>query len=151
MVEESIFLTMLSGPRLLTTMLVVKPSISSKHLPKVLKKLTQEGFQIVGLRQEVLGREKIACLLPVSGNEALRQLHVDHMTSGPSLVLCLQRENAVKKLLDILGPADPHDARRQSQFLMRSSLGADPVVNGFHGKMLRTALIWNAKNLLYSS
>lgn len=61
------------------------------------------------------------------------QRHIDHMTSGPCVLLSLQRENAVKKLLELIGPKDPLAARRQSQFLWRGVFGADSVLNAFHG------------------
>lgn len=57
-----------------------------------------------------------------------------YLKSGPSLCLVLQRENGVKKLLDLLGPADPLNARRQSQFLWRGTFGVNVVTNAFHGK-----------------
>ena len=56
------------------------------------------------------------------------------MKSGPSLCLVLQRENGVKKLLELLGPTVPLSARRQSQFLWRGTFGVDVVTNAFHGK-----------------
>ena len=58
------------------------------------------------------------------------------MTSGPSLVLALQRENAVKFLLDLLGPNDPQVARRQSQQLWTAVFGVDPIMNGLFGEEL---------------
>lgn len=60
--------------------------------------------------------------------------HKKYLSSGPSLILALERENAVKKLLDLLGPCDPLSARRQSQFLWRGTFGMDTVANGLHGR-----------------
>nr|XP_015215484.1 PREDICTED: uncharacterized protein C16orf71 homolog [Lepisosteus oculatus] len=59
--------------------------------------------------------------------------HVQYLTSGPSLALGLQRENAVKRLLDLLGPEDPCVARAQDQFLWRAHYGTDLVHNGVYG------------------
>lgn len=56
-----------------------------------------------------------------------------YLTSGPSMCLVLLRENSVKKLLDLLGPVDPLNARRQSQFLWRGTFGVDLVNNAFYG------------------
>ena len=68
--------------------------------------------------------------------EVLLSLHQDYLTSGPSLLLCLQRENAIKRLQDLLGPEDPQAAKRPSSFLWRSVFGSDPVANGLHGKFM---------------
>ena len=49
--------------------------------------------------------------------------------------MCLQRENAVKKLLDILGPEDPVIARSLDPFLLRGCYGIDSIRNAVHGMM----------------
>ena len=59
-------------------------------------------------------------------------LHLKYLTSGESTVVCLQRENAVKKLLDVLGPTDPRQARRESTFLWRATFGTDPINNALY-------------------
>lgn len=56
-VEESMFELMLSGPRPFTTFLIVKPRAFQKHVSKILKKLAQESFKIVGLKLTVLSKE----------------------------------------------------------------------------------------------
>ena len=57
------------------------------------------------------------------------------------MCLCVQRENAVKRLLDLLGPEDPQSARRQSQFYWRGVFGGvDTVTNGIYGKLFFTHL-----------
>lgn len=50
--------------------------------------------------------------------------------------MCLQRENAVKKLVDILGPEDPVIARSLDPFLLRGCYGTDSIRNAIHGKKL---------------
>lgn len=58
-----------------------------------------------------------------------------YLTSGASILMCLQRENAVKKLLDILGPEDPVIARSLDPFLLRGCYGVDAIHNSMHGKI----------------
>ena len=48
-------------------------------------------------------------------------------------MICLRRENAVKKLLDILGPEDPVIARSLDPFLLRGCYGVDVIHNAIHG------------------
>ena len=52
--EESMFELMLSGPRPITTFLIIKQRAFQKHLSKILKNLAQESFKIVGLKLTVL-------------------------------------------------------------------------------------------------
>ena len=61
-------------------------------------------------------------------------MHIDYLTSAPSLILALLRENAVKKLIDLIGPSDPKKARTEGSGLWRGVFGIDPVVNGLHSE-----------------
>lgn len=48
-------------------------------------------------------------------------------------MICLQRENAVKKLLDVIGPEDPVIARSLDSFLLRGCYGVNSIHNAVHG------------------
>lgn len=74
---------------------------------------------------------------------------MSHMTSGPVVALCLQRENAVGRLLEVLGPSDPRAAKKQSQFFLRGSFGEDCIQNGFYGTYMETS-ICNLMNANFS-
>ena len=57
-----------------------------------------------------------------------------YLRSDVSVVLSLQRENAVRKLLDLLGPSDARLAKKQSSFYWRSMFGTDAINNAFYCK-----------------
>ena len=61
---ENILDDILTGPQPITSTLVVKPSAVRKHLTKILKKVKQEDFRIVGLRLQILDEELASSLLP---------------------------------------------------------------------------------------
>ena len=48
--HESIFDVMLSGPRPIISILVLWTDVARRHLASVLRRVLQEGFQVVGLR-----------------------------------------------------------------------------------------------------
>ena len=75
-----------------------------------------------------------ACLL--FQNEAVWTRHADYLTSDVSVTLCLQRENAVKRLLELLGPVDAKLAKRQSSFHWRAMFGTDAISNAFYCESL---------------
>uniref|UniRef100_A0A671QZW5 Uncharacterized protein n=1 Tax=Sinocyclocheilus anshuiensis TaxID=1608454 RepID=A0A671QZW5_9TELE len=54
--------------------------------------------------------------------------------SGPSLALGLLRVNAVKRLLELMGPEDPVEARTIDQTLWRAQYGSDRLHNGIYGQ-----------------
>jgi len=62
-VKESIFDIMQSGPRPITTFLVIKPRALKRHLTKILKKIIQEGFRIIGLELQTMDRQRATILL----------------------------------------------------------------------------------------
>ncbi|XP_067859725.1 dynein axonemal assembly factor 8 [Heptranchias perlo] len=140
---ESIFSYMLLGAQPLFTVLVIKPSAWPHHLLKILRKLDLEHFCVVGMKLVSLDPEKASFLTPCSiqQNPGLVKCSIDSLTSGPSVILCVQRDNSVKKLLDLLGPEDPQEARALDQFLWRGHCGTDLVHNGLYGSSsFRTAI-----------
>ena len=71
------------------------------------------------------------CVHLLFQNEAVWTRHADYLTSDVSVTLCLQRENAVKRLLELLGPVDAKLAKRQSSFHWRAMFGTDAISNAF--------------------
>lgn len=67
-------------------------------------------------------------------NDDLYREDIAHMSSGDSLVLAVSRENAVKKLLDLLGPEDSREAKRLDPFLWRGMYGTSVTHNAFYGE-----------------
>ncbi|MGH0165376.1 UNVERIFIED_CONTAM: hypothetical protein FKN15_048735 [Acipenser sinensis] len=135
------------GPELLFTVAVVKPGVWTRSLAKILGKVQLSGFSVVGLKVVLLDQHSAASLLStaVLQDPGLADSHVEYLTSTPSLVLCLQRENAVKKLLDLLGPDDPHLAQSQDQFLWRAQYGTDLIHNGIYGSLSYRKAVRDAK------
>ncbi|RUS90016.1 hypothetical protein EGW08_002203, partial [Elysia chlorotica] len=132
--REHVLEEVAAGQQPICTLLLLKPQAMERHLSRVLRKVVQEQFKIVGLRMLCLSQEQALKLVPASHrmDNALIQQHVVVMTTGPSLVLVLQQAGAVKRLLDLLGPEDPQSARRLSQFLWRGEFGRDVFNNGLY-------------------
>ncbi|XP_043945258.1 dynein axonemal assembly factor 8-like [Protopterus annectens] len=132
---ESIFKFMLSDPQPLVTLLLIKPYAWPRSMSKILRKLDLEKFQLVGIKLLTLHQRNASAVITVDKDQQpeLFQAHLTYLTSAPSVVLCIQRENAVKKLLDLLGPEDPQKAKSQNQFLWRAEYGTDHVYNAMYG------------------
>ncbi|KAJ6657589.1 hypothetical protein lerEdw1_002304, partial [Lerista edwardsae] len=134
---ESLFHYMQGGLPVLCTVLLIKPGVWARNLARFLRKLDQEKFCLVGMKYVTLDPEDVRALLSPEAQQdpAVVEAHSRYLTSGSSLVLCLQRENAVKKLLDLLGPEDPKQAQAISQFLWRAQYGLSSTQNGFYGSV----------------
>lgn len=60
---------MLSGPRPITTLLLCKPNVVRYHLAKLMRRLMQEGFTIVGMQLTILGREEALVAVPLEDKD----------------------------------------------------------------------------------
>ncbi|XP_019363120.1 PREDICTED: uncharacterized protein C16orf71 homolog isoform X4 [Gavialis gangeticus] len=134
---ESVFTYMQAGAQLLCTVLLIKPGAWARNLARIFRKLDLEKFSFVGMKNVTLKPDIILGLLSPEAKQdpAILEAFCNYLTSDSSLVLCLQRQNAVKKLLDLLGPEDPHLARAQNPFLWRAQYGTSLIQNGFYGSV----------------
>ncbi|XP_059718034.1 dynein axonemal assembly factor 8 [Haemorhous mexicanus] len=132
---ESLFSFLQAGAQVLCTVLLIKPGVWSRGLPGILRDLHLEKFCVVGMKHLELGAAAAASLLPreLQQDAAAVEAHCAYLTSGTALVLCLQRPNAVKKLMDLLGPEDPQLAQALDPCLWRAQYGTSTVQNGFYG------------------
>ncbi|XP_026786019.3 dynein axonemal assembly factor 8 isoform X3 [Pangasianodon hypophthalmus] len=144
--SQSLFSCMTEGSQPLLTLALFKPGVWSHYLGKILSKIQQNSFTVVGLRMLVLNSEMANTLMNVSEHQDLingnhlgepseRDLELKYLTSGPVLALCLQRVNAVKRLLELLGPEDPAQARLEDLHFWRASYGTDRLHNGIYGSV----------------
>ncbi|NXI96993.1 NDK7 kinase, partial [Psophia crepitans] len=132
---ESLLTFLQTGAQILCTVLLIKPGAWSHSLARILRKLDLEKFSVVGMKHINLEPDIALGLLSseVRQDPAVLEAHRTYLTSGTALVLCLQRPNAVKKLIDLLGPEDPKLARALDPFLWRAQYGISTVQNGFYG------------------
>ncbi|XP_076608322.1 dynein axonemal assembly factor 8 [Chaetodon auriga] len=93
-------------PQTLLTVCLFKPRIWNHTLAQMIRTLRLSGLTLVGLRVVTLDRSDASSLLPAESDPSDVEAHVDYMCSGASLALCLEGENAVKRLLDVLGQED---------------------------------------------
>lgn len=61
--EISVLQSLLGKPRVIPTVCVLKPSITTKHLGKVLKRLGQEGFSVIGFKMMILSDADVRILM----------------------------------------------------------------------------------------
>ncbi|XP_060138762.1 dynein axonemal assembly factor 8-like [Zootoca vivipara] len=133
---ELLFHSMEVGAQILCTVLLLKPGAWTHNLARILRKLDLEKFSLVGMKHIDLTPKDVKALLSsgeAKQDPAALEAHSSYLTSGSSLVLCLQRENAVKKLLDLLGPEDPKEAQATNPFFWRAQYGHSLIHNGFYG------------------
>jgi nucleoside-diphosphate kinase len=57
---------------------------------------------------------------------------VEHMTTGPCIVMEVRQENAVQAFRALAGPSDPEIAKNLRPNTLRARFGVDKVKNAIH-------------------
>ncbi|XP_032392881.1 uncharacterized protein LOC116702662 isoform X1 [Etheostoma spectabile] len=96
----------IKGPQMLLTVCLFKPGIWNHSLAKIGQKLQLSGLTLVGLHVVSLDKSNATSLLPAQSDPSDLEAHMEYLCSGSSLALCLQGENAVRRLLDVLSQDD---------------------------------------------
>ncbi len=113
------------------TLTILKPDVMAKRVEgHILQRLLDEGFEILGLRLRRLSETEAAGFYAVHRERPFYPELVRFMTSGPVLVACLERENAVAHLRAVMGPTDSGKAPKDT---IRGRFGTDVQANAIHG------------------
>ena len=80
----------------------------------ILAKIEEAGFQVAMSKELTLTPEQAAEFYKELEGKDFYESLCAHMSSGPVMVLCLARENAVQVWRDMLGPPQVEDAKDEA-------------------------------------
>lgn len=113
------------------TLTIIKPdSVEKGNFGKIITRLENEGFHILGLRKMELDEQKAREFYAVHSERPFFGDLVSYMTSGPVYVAALEKENAVKSLRDLMGATNPEEAEEGT---IRREFGESIERNAIHG------------------
>ncbi|HYA18562.1 MAG TPA: nucleoside-diphosphate kinase [Bryobacteraceae bacterium] len=93
------------------TFSIIKPdAVSTGKAGKILSHLEANGFRIVALRMVKLSLAQAEGFYAVHRERPFFRSLVTFMTEGPVIVMALEREDAVKKLREVMGATNPANA-----------------------------------------
>ena len=93
------------------TLAIIKPdAMASGKAGKVLAHLEAAGFKVRAARMVRLTTAQAEAFYAVHRERPFFRPLVSFMTSGPSLPLALERDDAVAKLREVIGATDPKEA-----------------------------------------
>jgi len=93
------------------TFSIIKPDAVQNGLSgKVLSSLEEAGFKIAGLRMIHMSQQEAENFYGVHKERPFFGGLVKFMTSGPVVLLALDREDAVVKLREVMGATNPANA-----------------------------------------
>jgi nucleoside-diphosphate kinase len=93
------------------TFSIIKPdAVASGKAGNILALLESNGFRIVALRMLKLSQAQAEGFYAVHKERPFFGSLVKFMTEGPVIVVALEREDAVKKLREVMGATNPANA-----------------------------------------
>jgi nucleoside-diphosphate kinase len=93
------------------TLAIVKPDGVQKGIAgQVIDRIEREGFRIVAMRLHRLSRAEAEGFYAVHVARPFFKDLVAFMTSGPVVVMCLERDNAIAHWREVMGATDPAKA-----------------------------------------
>lgn len=113
------------------TFSIIKPDAVQNGLAgKVLSTLEGAGFKIAGLRFVHLSQQEAETFYGVHKERPFFSGLVKFMTSGPVIVMALEREDAVVKLREVMGATNPANA---AEGTIRKMFAESIERNAIHG------------------
>jgi nucleoside-diphosphate kinase len=93
------------------TFSIIKPdAVATGKAGKILSLLEDNGFRVVALRMVKLSLPQAEGFYDVHRERPFFGSLVKFMTEGPVIVMALEREDAVKKLREVMGATNPANA-----------------------------------------
>ena len=113
------------------TLAILKPDcIRAKLTGKVINRILSAGFKIVAMRMVKLNSATAGEFYAVHKERPFFGELVSFVSSGPVILLALEKDNAVKAWRDLMGATD---SRKADKGTIRNLFGTDIGKNATHG------------------
>lgn len=113
------------------TFAIIKPdAFKAGNAGKIIARIYEEGFKIVGLKKLFLGKNEAEGFYYVHEGKPFFDELTDFMSSGPCIVMVLEAEGAIAKWRELMGATDPEKAEAGT---LRKEFGTFVGENATHG------------------
>jgi len=113
------------------TFSIIKPdAVAAGQAGEILGMIQQAGFKILGLRMQRLTEAQAQGFYAVHRERPFFSGLVKFMTEGPIIVMALEREDAIKKLREVMGATNPANA---AEGTIRKRFATNIERNCIHG------------------
>jgi nucleoside-diphosphate kinase len=113
------------------TLGIIKPDAVAAHqYGNMLQRILDTGFKIRALKMLRLSQSEAEGFYAVHRDRPFFQSLVQFMTSGPVVVIALEKENAVLEWRNLMGPTNSKEAKPGT---LRGDFGTDIERNAVHG------------------
>jgi nucleoside-diphosphate kinase len=113
------------------TLAIVKPdAVEKRCVGKILARIEEEGFEIVAMRMVRMTRGEAEGFYAVHRERPFFADLTAYMSSGPAVVITLERENAIAHWRKVMGATNPAEAEEGT---LRKEFGDSIERNATHG------------------
>ena len=113
------------------TFAIIKPdAVQNGYAGKIIAHLQDAGFRILGMKLVQVSLPQAKKFYEVHAQRPFYGELTEFMSSGPSVVLALEAENAVQKWRDTIGATDPAEA---AEGTIRKLYAENKGRNAVHG------------------
>jgi len=113
------------------TLAIIKPDAMRKKMAgKIIDRIYEKGFNIVGLKMLHLKENQANEFYKVHAERLFYKDLVSYMTSGSVIVAALEKENAIKDWRNLMGATNPAEA---AEGTIRKDFGENIEANAVHG------------------
>jgi nucleoside-diphosphate kinase len=110
---------------------IIKPDeVAAKHTGSIVQRILDGGFQIRALKLIHMTRKQAEGFYAVHRERPFFAGLTEFMSSGPCVVMALEKEGAVKAWRDLMGATDPAKA---DDGTLRKEFGGSVGENAVHG------------------
>nr|XP_021139909.1 thioredoxin domain-containing protein 3 isoform X2 [Columba livia] len=115
------------------TLALIRPSLLKERRDSVMQRIRDDGFEIVMQKEIILSEKQVREFYKEHENEDYFPVLLEQMTSGPTLILALTRENAVAHWRGLLGPKTLEEAKEDPNSLRALYAVDSSPINQLHG------------------
>ncbi|XP_016151997.1 PREDICTED: thioredoxin domain-containing protein 3 isoform X3 [Ficedula albicollis] len=115
------------------TLAIIRPSLLKERRDSIMQRIKNDGFQIAMQKEIILSEEQVRTFYKEHVDQDYFPALLEQMTSGPTLVLALTRENAVSHWRGLLGPKTLEEAKENPESLRAQYAIENVPINQLHG------------------
>ena len=113
------------------TFAIIKPdAVKNGYTGKIYDRILQSDFNIIGAKLLQMTQEQAEGFYEVHKKRPFFNDLISFMTSGPCMVLALEKKDAVKSWRDIIGSTNPKEAAENT---IRKDFATNVQENAVHG------------------
>ena len=113
------------------TFSIIKPDATKRNLTgSINKKIEESKLKIIAQKRIKLSKDQAQGFYAVHKEKPFFNDLIHFMTSGPSMVLALQKENAIKSWRETIGATNPEEAKEGT---IRKDFANNVQENAVHG------------------